>query len=146
MNPVSFCPHLSFLSKPKITHFLVRLPLCSPSIPTGHAGRAGRPSGMVWNKRHAGPLDRGLCGLPPGLHVKGEHAAAFPEADAHKSPFASSELPEETSNLGVHSSAVRKSTGHMGCFKFSCSHIVLKDKETVKLVLKAYPKYYFYKM
>lgn len=133
-------PAYPSLASPRSLVFssFARLPLCSPSVPTGHAGRAGRPSGMVRNKRHAGPLDRGLRGLPSGLRVKGDHAAAFPEADSHKSPSASSELPEGTSTLGLPSSAVRKSAGHMSHFKFSSGHIVLKDRETVKLVLKAY--------
>lgn len=75
------------------------LPLRSPFIPTAHAGRAGRPSGMVRNKRHAGPLDRGLCGLPFGLHIKGDRARASPAINAQKPPSAFLELFEETSNL-----------------------------------------------
>lgn len=31
---------------------------------------------MVRNKRHAGPLDWGLCWLPPGLHFKGDKTLA----------------------------------------------------------------------
>ena len=61
-------------------------PALFSSIPAGHAGRVGGPSGMVWNKRHAGPLDRGLRGLPPGLHVKGNRAVAFPTVSARRPP------------------------------------------------------------
>lgn len=67
--------HISFvLSRPSV-------------VSTGHEGCTGRPSRVVWDKRHASPLDRGLCGLPPGLRTEGDDAVAYPAGHAQHTPL-----------------------------------------------------------